>query len=238
MSGLAKRSEFLIYQTENGTIKLEVRVDRETVWLTQQQLAELFQTTVPNISMHLSNIFEEGELQLAGTVQNFLTVRQEGTRRVNINLEHYNLDAIISVAYRVEIVATLSQQLSWSHVHALLPIKGPLARAFYAEMCRVERWNVRTLRQKIGLQPEATYKEFLSVRREGKGDVRRSLDFHNLDAIISIGYRVKSRVATQFRNWSTQRLRQYLIKAFVLDHERLKGVEGLRNGLPIRRRAA
>ena len=133
MSGLAKRSEFLIYRSENGAIKLEVRIERETVWLTQQQLAELFQTTVPNISMHLSNIFEEGELQPEGTVQSFLTVRQEGARQVSRNLEHYNLDAIISV-----------------------------------------------------------------------------------------GYRIKSRVATQFRIWATQRLREYIVKGFVLDDERLK----------------
>ena len=133
MSDLPAKSEFLIYEAENGAIKLEVRFEGETVWLSQQLMADLFQTTQQNISLHLQNIYEEGELGLS-----------------------------------------------------------------------------------------ATHKEFLSVRREGKRDVQRTLDFYNLDAIISVGYRIKSRVATQFRIWATQRLREYIVKGFVLDDERLK----------------
>ena len=133
MSDQPQQSRFLIYQAENGVIKIDVRFEEETVWLTQQHLAELFQTTVPNISMHLRNIFEEGELRQEATVKNFLTVRQEGTRQVN-----------------------------------------------------------------------------------------RTIDFYNLDAIISVGYRIKSVVATRFRIWATQRLREYIVKGFVLDDERLK----------------
>ena len=72
------------------------------------------------------------------------------------------------------------------------------------------------------LQPAATHKEYLSVRREGARGVQRRVLFYNLDAIISVGYRVKSRVATQFRIWATQRLREYIVKGFVLDDERLK----------------
>ncbi|RIE16510.1 hypothetical protein SMC1_06575 [Candidatus Cryosericum septentrionale] len=85
----------------DGTMKLDVRLEKETVWLTQPSIAELFQTTVPNISMHLRNIYEEGELSVEATLKDFLTVRQEGTRQVSRNLEYYNLDAIISVGYRV-----------------------------------------------------------------------------------------------------------------------------------------
>jgi hypothetical protein len=133
MSDLPEASRFLIYQAENGVIKIDVRFQDETVWLTQQTMAELFQTTVPNISMHLRNIFEEGELRQEATVQNLLTVRQEGARQVS-----------------------------------------------------------------------------------------RTLEYYNLDAIISVGYRVKSRIATQFRIWATQRLREYIVKGFVLDDERLK----------------
>jgi hypothetical protein len=133
MSDQHQASRFLIYQAEDGAIKIDVRFENETVWLTQQAMAELFQTTVPNISMHLRNIFEEGELRQSATVQNYLTVRQEGSRQVS-----------------------------------------------------------------------------------------RSLEYYNLDAIISVGYRVKSRVATQFRIWATQRLREYIVKGFVLDDERLK----------------
>ena len=133
MSDVPQKSQFLIYQAENGAIKIDVRFQEETVWLTQPLMAELFQTTQQNISLHLQNIYEEGELQ-----------------------------------------------------------------------------------------PEATHKEFLSVRREGSRDIQRRVAFYNLDAIISVGYRVKSRVATQFRIWATQRLREYIVKGFVLDDERLK----------------
>jgi hypothetical protein len=92
--------EFLLYQTEDGQVKLEVRLQNETVWLTQQMIAELFQTTVPNISMHIRNIYAEGELTPEATIKKFLTVRQEGSRQVNRQLEHYNLDMIISVSVK------------------------------------------------------------------------------------------------------------------------------------------
>lgn len=127
------KSEIILYQTEDHRTRIEVRLENETVWLTQKLMAELFQTTQQNISLHLQNIYAEGELQ-----------------------------------------------------------------------------------------PEATHKEFLSVRREGKRDVQRRLDSYNLDAIISVGYRVKSHRGTQFRVWATQRLREYIVKGFTLDDERLK----------------
>lgn len=129
--------EILVYQAEDGRVKLEVRMQYETLWLTQQMIAELFQTTVPNISIHIRNIFEEGELT-----------------------------------------------------------------------------------------PEATVKKFLTVRREGNRDVRRELDYYNLDMIISVGYRVKSLIATRFRIWATQRLKEYIVKGFAIDDDRLKEPEG------------
>ena len=127
------KGQFLVYQAEDGKLKIEVRLEGETAWLTQAHMAELFQTTVPNVSTHLRNIYAEGELRTAATIQEFLTVRQEGRRQVSRAVEHYNLDAIISV-----------------------------------------------------------------------------------------GYRVKSAVATRFRIWATQQLREFIIKGFVLDDERLK----------------
>jgi len=123
MSDVHQASQLLIYQAEDGTIKIDVRFEGETVWLTQQLMAELFQTTQQNISLHLQHIYDEGELT-----------------------------------------------------------------------------------------PEATHKEYLLVRREGDRDVRRGVDYYNLDAIISVGYRIKSRVATQFRIWATQRLREYIVR--------------------------
>lgn len=128
-----KKSDLIIYQTSDGDTKIDAFIENETVWLTQNQMAELFQTTKQNISLHLKNIFEEGELDEEATVKDFFTVQQEGRRSVKRNLSHYNLDVIISV-----------------------------------------------------------------------------------------GYRVKSHVATKFRIWATERLKEYIIKGFVLDNERLK----------------
>lgn len=129
----APAGQMLIYQTEDGRLKVEARLENETLWLTQQQMADLFGTTPENVLMHLKNIYNEGELDQNPTAKDFLVVRQEGVRQVKRTLKHYNLDAI-----------------------------------------------------------------------------------------LSIGYRVKSAVATRFRIWATQRLREYIVKGFVLDDERLK----------------
>ena len=126
-------SQLIIYQNENGETKLDVRFQDETVWLTQKLMAELFQTSVPNINMHLKNIFDEGELTENRTIKDFLIVQKEGTR-----------------------------------------------------------------------------------------EVKRNQVFYNLDAIISVGYRIKSKVATKFRQWATNQLKEYIVKGFVLDDERLK----------------
>jgi len=93
--------EIILYQPENS-IELEVRLENETVWLSQIQMAELFQTTIPNINMHLKNIFEEGELEEKATIKDFLIVQQEGKRQVQRNISFYNLDIIISVGYRIK----------------------------------------------------------------------------------------------------------------------------------------
>lgn len=95
-------NEIIIYQTQDGQTKIDVRLENETVWLTQNQMAELFQTTKQNISSHIKNIFEEGELSENSTVKDYLTVQQEGNRKVSRNVSHYNLDVIISVGYRVK----------------------------------------------------------------------------------------------------------------------------------------
>ena len=102
MPHLPQHSQFLIYQTEDGRVKIDVRFEDETVWLTQQMMAELFQSSKQNISHHIKSIFQEGELVPEATVKNYLTVQQEGERRVQRQLEFYNLDMIISVGYRVK----------------------------------------------------------------------------------------------------------------------------------------
>ena len=93
--------EIVLYQPD-ATFQMEVRLQNDTVWLTQQQMVALFDSTKPNISMHISNIFKEGELQKEATVQDFLTVQNEGGRQVTRKVRYYNLDVIISVGYRVK----------------------------------------------------------------------------------------------------------------------------------------
>lgn len=129
--------DIVIYQSEDGNTKINVNLQDETVWLSQQQLAELYQSSRTNIVEHIRNIYEEGELSEVSTCRNF---RQ--------------------------------------------------------------------------------------VRREGKRDVCREIPFYNLDMIISLGYRIKSSIATRFRIWATQRLKEYMIKGFTMDDERLKGNAG------------
>ena len=97
-------TEFLLYTTEDGRIKIQTRMQEETVWLTLNQLAELFQVDKSGISRHLKNIFETGELDEAATVAKYATVQKEGARSVNRELEYYNLDVIISVGYRINSV--------------------------------------------------------------------------------------------------------------------------------------
>lgn len=98
---MAENNEIILYQPDE-TIKLEVRLENETVWLTQQQMAELFVTTPQNITMHIRNIYKEGELMTEATCKDFLQVRKEGTREVKRIQKIYNLDVIISVGYRVK----------------------------------------------------------------------------------------------------------------------------------------
>jgi hypothetical protein len=131
------QSQFLLYQTSDGQTRLEVRLENETVWLSLNQLAELFQRDKSVISRHIKNVFEEGELK-----------------------------------------------------------------------------------------PEATVAKFATVQTEGGKQVARDIEFYNLDVIISVGYRVKSHRGTQFRIWATRRLREYIVKGFALDDERLKRAGG------------
>ena len=125
--------EIIFYQSDDGAIRLETRLENETLWLTQQQMAELFQTSKQNISHHVRSIYAEGELGAEATVKNYLT-----------------------------------------------------------------------------------------VQREGKREVQRKIEYYNLDMVISVGYRVKSLIATRFRIWATQQLKEYIVKGFVMDDERLK----------------
>ena len=135
--GTDEYGEILIYQTDDGQTNIEVKIEDDTVWLTQQQMSELFQTSRTNVVEHIKHIYEEGELDEISTCRNFRQVRKEGNREVTRQIPHYNLDMI-----------------------------------------------------------------------------------------ISIGYRIKSVIATRFRQWATKRLKEYMIKGFTIDDERLKGNGG------------
>jgi hypothetical protein len=137
-SDLSAKGQIVLYQTEDGRQRIEVRLENETVWLTQASIAELYQTTPQNITLHIKAIYEEGELEEPATCKDYLQVRSEGNRQVQRALKHYNLDIILAV-----------------------------------------------------------------------------------------GYRVRSRRGTQFRQWATERLREYIVKGFVLDDERLSEPGGI-----------
>ncbi|HOY37780.1 MAG: virulence RhuM family protein [Bacteroidales bacterium] len=95
-------NEIIIYQYNEQSVRLEVRIEEDTVWLTQAQMAELFQTTPQNITIHLRNIYQEGELNKEGTCKDYLHVQNEGARKVKRTIQLYNLDVIISAGYRVK----------------------------------------------------------------------------------------------------------------------------------------
>ena len=108
----------LIYQDENGITKVSVRLDEDDIWLTQNQIAELYNTTKQNISLHVNNIFNDGELSQNSTVKKYLTVQNEGGRKVNRNLDHYNLDMIIALGYRIQSpVAVRFRQWATQRLH-------------------------------------------------------------------------------------------------------------------------
>ena len=95
-------NQIIIYQTEDGQTQIDVRLENETVWLTQAQMAELFEKTPQNITMHIGNAYKEGELEKESTCKEYLQVQQEGKRKVSRKVKYYDLDVIISVGYRVK----------------------------------------------------------------------------------------------------------------------------------------
>ena len=133
---MAENNEIILYQPDE-TIKLEVRLENETVWLTQQQMAELFVTTPQNITMHIRNIYKEGELMTEATCKDFLQVRKEGTREVKRIQKIYNLDVIISVGYRVKSFRG-TQFRQW----ALRVLKDYLLKGYSVNQC-LERLEQR-----------------------------------------------------------------------------------------------
>lgn len=144
----SSQTPIAIYQTADGSIATEVRLEGETVWLTQKQIAEIFSTTPENILMHLQNVFRDAELLEEGTAKDFLVVRQEGSRQVKRSLKHYNLDAIISVGYRVN-----SKKGTQFRIWANRILKDYLVQGYALNQQRLtqQQENIRQLERTLSL---------------------------------------------------------------------------------------
>ncbi|WP_233861649.1 virulence RhuM family protein [Tenacibaculum piscium] len=134
MSGLEEQSKFMFYTSENGVTNIKVILGEDTVWVNQLGLAEIFDTTKQNISLHLNNIYKEAELNKFATVKEILTVQKEGNRNVQRNIEFYNLDAIISVGYRVN-----SNKATRFRVWATSVLKEYLVKGFVLDDDRLKQ---------------------------------------------------------------------------------------------------
>ena len=148
-----------IYQSADGSIATEVRLEGETVWLSQKQMADLFDKNVPNINEHISNLYSEGELEPASTIRKFRIVRQEGKRQVEREIEHYNLDVIISVGYRVK-----SRQGTQFRIWANRILKDYLVQGYALNQQRLEaqQEKMAELKQAIALSARLIHNKDLS----------------------------------------------------------------------------
>ena len=138
-------NQIVIYQSEDGQTQVDVRLENETVWLTQAQMVDLFQTTKQNVSLHVGNVFKEGELEEKSTVKEYLTVQKEGERKVSRKVKYYNLDVIISVGYRVKSKRGTAFRIWANNVLKQYLIKG------YAVNERMHKEQIGELRQLVGM---------------------------------------------------------------------------------------
>jgi len=160
MSG--RLGEVILYEASDGEVHLEVRLDRDTVWLSQEQMAALFDVQKAAVSKHLKNIFASGELERAATVSKMETVQNEGARRVSRQIEHFNLDAVISVGYRVN-SARATRFRQW----ATRVLRGHLAQGYTLNRQRFEH-NARELEAALELVRKAAAGEALTSD-QGRG---------------------------------------------------------------------
>jgi len=183
---LPDRSDFLFYRSSDGSVKIEVIIEGETVWLPLNRIAELFGTSKQNISYHLQNIYKEGELNRDATVKEILTVQQEGNREVSRNIEYYNLDAIISVGYRVN-----SAQATRFRIWATKTLKEYLVKGFALDDER--------LKQGSTLFGKDYFDELLERIRDIRASERRFYQkITDIYAQCSIDYDPKSEITQTF----------------------------------------
>ena len=151
-----------IYQTSDGQTQVEVRFGQETVWLSQAQMAQLFDTSADNISLHLKNIYAEGELDEQATTENFSVVRTEGSRKVTRQIKHYNLDAVISTGYRVK-----SRYATQFRIWATARLKDYLLKGYALNQSRLQQ-NAAELEQAVALIRKTAASPELTVE-SGRG---------------------------------------------------------------------
>lgn len=140
------RQDIALYTDPGGKVEVEVRVDGETVWLSQAEIAGLFETTPQNITQHLRSAYEEGELAEAGTCKQLLQVRQEGRRQVRRNVKHYNLDAIISVGYRIN-----SKRGTHFRIWATKTLRDHLIKGYSVNERRLMQRGIQEMEQTVKL---------------------------------------------------------------------------------------
>lgn len=140
-----EKNKIVIYQTEDGQTQIDVRLENDTVWLTQAQMAELFQKTPQNITMHIRNAYKEGELDEIATCKEYLQVRIEGNRKVQRKQKYYDLDVIISVGYRVK-----SKRGTAFRIWAREILKEYLVKGFAVNQ-RAHSEQIAELRQLVGM---------------------------------------------------------------------------------------
>ncbi|MCW0403066.1 hypothetical protein NB689_000989 [Xanthomonas sacchari] len=162
----APTSELILYRSEDAQTRIQVRLEGESVWLTQRQIAELFQVSVPTINEHLGSIFSEGELEHERTIRRFRIVQAEGERQVRRTIDHYNLDAILAVGYRVR-SARGTQFRQW----ATARLSEYLVKGFALDDERLKRWNRRTAGTHA--PPAATFRCGQARRARGPGSMSR-----------------------------------------------------------------
>ena len=136
----------VVYETPDGEMRVDVRLDQETVWLTQRQISEVFQTSIDNVGLHLKKIFTDGELAESATTKDFLVVQTEGGRQVKRQIKHYNLDAIISVGYRVHSKRGV-QFRQW----ATCTLRDHLVRGYTVHQQRLAERGLREARETLDI---------------------------------------------------------------------------------------
>ena len=178
-----EESKIIIYQTEDGQTQIDVRLENDTVWLTQAQMVELFQTTKQNVSLHVSNVFKEGELEQASTVKEYLTVQQEGKRSVSRQVRYYNLDVIISVGYRVKSKRGTAFRIWARRVLRDYLIKG------YAVNERIRKEQIGELRQLVGILGRAIQNKEIESNDENQALFDIVVDYtYALDTLDNYDY--------------------------------------------------